>query len=361
LDFLNELSREMRRAERSGAPLSVVLFEHEPSAARTRQASDALLDVLSEAKRDSDTLGLLAGSTIALLCPDTDAPGVAALLRRLRSLGAAVPAVTVSATYPDSLFESLAQRASNAGTNCASGPVGSLLNSISCSSADCTVSSIEHAGNPHAHYYGKRALDLAGALLALLLLAPIMALVALAVALSSPGPIIFRQTRLGRAGRPFTFYKFRSMASGADVSLHRDFVTELIRNGDSAATAPGELEAGYKIASDPRVTPLGRFMRRTSLDELPQLFNVLRGDMSLVGPRPAIPYEVASYQPWHLRRVLSVRPGITGLWQVQGRSRVCFNEMVRMDLRYIRQCSLGLDLRILLRTLAVVLRCDGAV
>jgi lipopolysaccharide/colanic/teichoic acid biosynthesis glycosyltransferase len=266
----------------------------------------------------------------------------------------------VAATYPDSLFESLtrlAQAQADVQDRAAAVPT------------DLAPGQLLLAGAGHIAsrkgYAFKRGLDIVGAGLALVLLAPLMLLVAAAVAVTSPGPVIYRQTRLGRGGVPFTFYKFRSMTTQADDSLHRDFVTRLIRSGDGATdvappTAGDRTSGAFKLAADPRITPLGRFMRRTSIDELPQFFNVLKGDMSLVGPRPAIPYEVVSYQPWHMRRMLSLRPGITGLWQVQGRSRVCFNEMVRMDLRYIRDCSLALDLKILLRTILVVLRCEGA-
>jgi lipopolysaccharide/colanic/teichoic acid biosynthesis glycosyltransferase len=149
------------------------------------------------------------------------------------------------------------------------------------------------------------------------------------------------------------------MRTDADDSIHRDFVANLIRRDEAAGLANGTT-ATFKIKADPRITPIGRFIRRSSIDELPQLFNVLKGEMSLVGPRPPIPYEAAQYQPWHLRRVVSVKPGMTGIWQVEGRSRVPFNEMVRMDLRYIRECSLALDLQLMFKTVMVVLRGIGA-
>jgi lipopolysaccharide/colanic/teichoic acid biosynthesis glycosyltransferase len=181
-----------------------------------------------------------------------------------------------------------------------------------------------------------------------------MLAIALAVKLTSPGPILFRQKRIGRCGVPFTFLKFRTMYQGNDVKMHQEFVTRFIR---------GELvpvSTHFKLTSDPRVTRLGVVLRKTSLDELPQFLNVLLGDMSLVGPRPPIPYELESYQLWHRRRVTDVKPGITGLWQVTGRSRVTFDEMVRLDLRYARSWSLWLDLRILLVTPRAVLSGTGA-
>jgi lipopolysaccharide/colanic/teichoic acid biosynthesis glycosyltransferase len=182
-------------------------------------------------------------------------------------------------------------------------------------------------------------------------------LVSLAIKLTSPGPVIFRQLRLGRGGAPFMIYKFRSMRTDVDDRIHRDFVVELIRG---AGGGDGGGARVFKVQRDPRITRIGRLIRKTSLDELPQFFNVLKGDMSLVGPRPPLPYEAQNYRPWHLRRVLEMKPGMTGIWQVEGRSRVSFDEMVRMDLRYLREASFGLDVKLLLQTFKVVFRGDGA-
>ena len=196
----------------------------------------------------------------------------------------------------------------------------------------------------------KRLLDVLVAAIMLIVLAPVMAAVAIAIRLDSPGPIIFRQTRVGKNHRPFTFFKFRSMCHKADVSVHQAFVCSLI-NGKQTKT--------YKMTADKRITRVGAFIRRTSLDELPQLFNILKGDMTLVGPRPPIPYEVAAYKDWHHRR-LTVTPGLTGLWQVRGRSLVTFDEMVEMDIAYVGQRSLALDLALLVQTIPVVLSGRGA-
>jgi len=193
----------------------------------------------------------------------------------------------------------------------------------------------------------KRAMDVLGALVGLTLGAPVLALIALAVRLDSPGPVVFRQTRMGVDGKTFNMYKFRSMREGAETELER--YRELNE-------ADGPL---FKIRDDPRLTRVGRFLRRTSLDELPQLWNVLRGEMSLVGPRPPIPAEVSRYMEWHKRR-LEVRPGMTGLWQVSGRSLLSFDEMVLLDIYYIENWSLWLDLKILLRTVPQVLFGSGA-
>lgn len=200
----------------------------------------------------------------------------------------------------------------------------------------------------------KRAIDVSGSALLLLVCSPVLLAIALAVKLTSRGPVLFRQTRIGRHGRPFTFLKFRSMRQDSDSAIHRQFVTRFIK---------GEVDPGttqFKLTADPRITRIGNFLRRTSLDELPQLFNVLTGHMSLVGPRPPVPYEFECYQTWHRRRLIDMKPGITGLWQVAGRSRVGFDDMVRLDLRYARKWSLWLDLKILLETPRAVVSGDGA-
>jgi len=178
---------------------------------------------------------------------------------------------------------------------------------------------------------------------------------------TSNGPILFRQKRVGQHGKQFVFLKFRSMFVNNDHSVHKEFVTKLIRSENDAKDSDGSNGKVYKLTSDKRITPIGRFLRRTSLDELPQFWNVIIGDMSLVGPRPPIPYELAAYQTWHRRRLLEVKPGITGLWQVTARSKVDFDEMVRLDLRYAMAWTPWLDLKILFRTPLAVIKGAGAV
>jgi len=195
--------------------------------------------------------------------------------------------------------------------------------------------------------FGKRALDVLGSLVALVISAPLLAIAAIVIKLESPGPVLYRSTRIGRKGRPFTFYKLRSMVNGAD--RHRHHLNHL-----NEADGPV-----FKISNDPRVTRIGRLLRTTSLDEIPQFVNVLRGEMSLVGPRPPIPEEVAQYETWQMHR-LDVRPGLTCLWQVNGRSRLGFSEWMQLDLEYIQNQSLALDLKILARTVPAVLSREGA-
>ena len=194
---------------------------------------------------------------------------------------------------------------------------------------------------------GKRVLDVIGAAVALVLTAPILLLASFAIKLESRGPVLYRSTRIGRGGRPFTFLKLRSMVHGADQHRHR---LSHLNECDGPV---------FKINGDPRVTRVGRFLRVTSIDEIPQFVNVLLGQMSMVGPRPPIPEEVVQYEPWQLHR-LDVRPGITCLWQISGRSRIGFQEWMRLDLEYIRRQSLALDLNILMRTVPAVLSREGA-
>ncbi len=212
-------------------------------------------------------------------------------------------------------------------------------------------------------YYGgqcrlKRTLDLLLAGLALLLVSPLFLLFAIIIKRSSPGPVFFVQERLGRDGRPFKFYKFRSMVHNSDDTIHRQFAAMFIAGDESGCAASNAGEKVFKLKRDPRITPIGAFLRRTSLDELPQLINIVKGEMSLVGPRPPIAYEIENYQPWHMERLKAV-PGLTGLWQISGRSSVSFDDMVRLDIRYINEWSFRRDLAIIAKTVPVVLRGTG--
>ena len=198
----------------------------------------------------------------------------------------------------------------------------------------------------------KRCLDVLGALFGLLLCAPLFILIALVLKWISPGPVFYKQARTGYGGKTFLCWKFRTMVVNADDALHRQHVQGVIQ---SSFTAGAEKPtAKLELSSDPRIIPFGRILRRSCLDELPQLFNVLRGEMSLVGPRPEPLYAAQQYLAWHAER-LDVLPGMTGLWQVSGKNRTTFNEMVRLDLLYACQCSFGLDMKILFLTIPTLL------
>ncbi|MGE3062572.1 MAG: sugar transferase [bacterium] len=204
------------------------------------------------------------------------------------------------------------------------------------------------------HAFSKRLFDIAGSLMLILLLSPMFMLIALMIKFDSKGPVFFRQERIGKNGKKFRMLKFRSMFVNNDDSKHKEYVTKLIKEGSRDSSGV------FKIVDDPRITRVGRFIRKWSLDEFPQLENVFLGDMSLVGPRPPLQYEVENYDEWHKRR-LSVRPGMTGMWQVSGRNKVGFEDMVLLDIYYVENWTIWLDLQILLKTIPVVLfKRDGS-
>jgi len=208
--------------------------------------------------------------------------------------------------------------------------------------------------------YAKRVMDIVGSTIGLIIFSPIFLIVSILVKATSHGPVFFRQERLGQFGKPFVFLKFRSMHTNNNDAIHREFIKNFIDNNLKNESESRDGTVVFKIQNDPRITPIGNFLRKSSIDELPQLLNVLMGDMSLVGPRPPIPYEVADYGVWHWFRILARKPGITGLWQVRGRSLTTFDGMVRLDLKYIRSWSLWLDIKLLLATPMAVLRGKGA-
>jgi exopolysaccharide biosynthesis polyprenyl glycosylphosphotransferase len=341
-NFRIELRREKRRVERSGNPLSVVLLELHESVLHDQSQLKKLINFLRTKTRETDIKGWVNSKAIGLILTDTDDAGMKKCVELItKTSGQDLFSVTMGA-YPDSLFEELLDE----------------------TKADSDLSPLDLDYASKGRFFPrflKRCLDLFGSLIGLFLFSPLMALVALAIKLSSPGPVIFKQIRLGYKGSRFPFYKFRSMQFDNDDRVHREYLANLIE-GNHEALNPGEGDTPFfKIKNDTRVTPVGRIIRKLSLDELPQFFNVLKGEMSLVGPRPPIPYEVEKYKPWHLRRILEIKPGITGLWQVDGRSRTSFDEMVRLDLRYIKDWSFWLDIKILFKTVKAVLETKGAV
>lgn len=342
IEFRRLLWLEQRRCDRSGrrAVLMLVQSAHVEDRSLTRDVASKALAVVTEVIRDTDLAGWYEETTPGVIFTelgDADSQLVTSVLsaRITRVLDDRLGAETRSALRLS--FWHIPS------------PPGTLL----AGSEDGSETVRQTTSQPAARMF-KRIIDVVGSVLMLVLGLPLLLLVAAAVKLTSPGPVLFRQTRIGRNGRPFTFLKFRSMRTDNDPGIHQDFVTRLIRG----ELAPGTRD--FKIVHDPRVTPFGRLLRKSSLDELPQLFNVLTGDMSLVGPRPPLPYEFECYKPWHRKRLEQVSPGITGLWQVEGRSRVGFDDMVRLDLRYARTWSLWLDLRILLATPKAVVSGNGA-
>ncbi len=336
-EFLNRLRVEKLRADRSKMPLSIALFHPGPGC-RGGEVHH-LLSHLASVTRETDIKGLTDAETVGLLLPDTGEKGVQICLEKILRTNGRVPCSVVSATYPDRLFEAVLNQAQGRPE-----PVCLDIPAVP----------------PYRFRRGvKRVLDIAGALVAIILFMPLMLAAAAAIKLTSPGPVLFKQNRLGWRGKRFSCCKFRSMYCDSDDRTHREFVTNYIQ-GRLEKVNQGEGKTPfYKMKNDPRITPVGRILRKLSLDELPQLFNVLKGDMSLVGPRPPLAYEVEKYEPWHVRRILEAKPGVTGLWQVNGRNQTTFEEMVRLDLRYARTWSLWLDFKILVKTCREILHPRG--
>jgi lipopolysaccharide/colanic/teichoic acid biosynthesis glycosyltransferase len=347
--FLRGLRLEYRRSERSGRHFGLMLldFGEGLSEGVRRDALVRLTDVASQATRDTDLRGWYQdNATLGIIFTEIGTEGLRAvgnsLIARIQSRAAG----TLSPEQSAHLNLELHILPEDGKQTQDGYSVVSLL----------YPTFAPDAKHRPASFAIKRAMDVTGSLCAIAVLSPVMLGIAAAIKLTSKGPVFFRQPRVGQFGRKFTFLKFRSMKVANDASAHEKYVKDFIAG---AADKKGTSKV-YKLTNDPRITPIGRFLRRSSLDELPQFFNVLVGDMSLVGPRPPIPYEVEVYDIWHRRRFLSIKPGITGLWQVQGRSRLKFDEMVRLDLRYARSWTIWMDLKILLQTPHAVFMGDGA-
>ena len=335
--FRSVLFRECRRADRSNGAFMLLLLtiDGDQSPGQWRQAIAALSSM-----RETDVVGWFEqGRTVGVILAEAGAAEATAATRAIEdrvrgelvkrldasSMARVAVRVHVHSALPQAEIEPL--------------PADALP-----------------GGRRGATTVLKRALDIVGSAVLLTLLAPVLLIIAALVKLTSPGPIFFRQTRIGRGSKDFTMLKFRTMYVDSDSAIHREYVSAFIKasgNGNAGGTM-------HKMARDPRITAVGRVLRKTSLDELPQFINTLRGDMSLVGPRPPLPYEVEQYKAWHRRRVLDATPGITGLWQVTGRSRTTFDDMVRLDLRYAKAPSVWTDIKILLATPRAVISGNGA-
>lgn len=348
--FTDVLHRERRRADRSNRAMGLLLVSPPPGDRPDAPSTWAgIIGGLTSTKRDTDIIGWFEqGQAIGVILPDIESPAPAladALDARIRrQLARRLDAATLDNLitrfhfYPE--LEGVEQQAERA--------------------VDPRPVSVRPPSRwAFLQDAIKRTVDIACSATLLILLAPLLLAVAFLVKLKSPGPVFFRQVRVGRMMKPFTMLKFRTMRVNSDHAIHHEFVSNFIKSKANGTEAGADTV--FKLTADPRVTPIGSILRKTSIDELPQLLNVLRGDMSLVGPRPPLQYEVDQYERWHCRRVLEAKPGLTGLWQVSGRSRTTFDEMVRLDLRYARSRSLWTDVKILLATPAAVIAGKGAV
>ena len=347
--FRRMIAVERKRSERTNEPFLLMLIEcvDRPGPSQSKGSLNNVMTALFPATRETDVLGwyrehATIGVLFIGLASDNKTPCLGTILSR------------VSGVLQDELtFEQFSEISITLHVF----PDEWNQNDSGGVSQSVLYPDLEEGTKGNRAEQGiKRVIDLLCCTLLILFSAPLLLVIAIAVKLTSRGPILFKQQRVGQYGRYFTFLKFRTMWDRNDHSEHRQYVTQLIAGTAERIAQNGNGGGVYKLANDPRVTPLGKFLRKTSLDELPQFFNVLKGEMSLVGPRPPIPYEVAAYKAWHRRRVLQVKPGITGLWQVTGRSQVSFDEMVRLDLQYASFWSLWLDFKILMRTPAAVIK-----
>ena len=349
--FKEVITKERSRADRSGRALVLLLVSRQDGG--LLDLSDRVsfvTDILSGMKGDLGMLGWVeAGRMIGLIVPEIDSREIAGVSERLET----------------ECEDAVARDAS-----CDAWPELSVTLRVYPEEGD-SEETFAKLADPFLYpelsmdrrtragfLFLKRRMDVVFSTVMLILLLPLLALIAALVRATSPGPAFFRQVRVGHLMKPFTMYKFRTMYSDVDHHVHHHYVSWFITASDqvSADAQP----TTFKLTTDDRITPIGRWLRRTSLDELPQLWNVLIGDMSLVGPRPPLAYEVQQYRPWHRGRVLYAKPGITGLWQVFGRSRTTFDEMVRMDLRYARTMSLWTDIKIILATPIAMIIGKGA-
>lgn len=353
--FARKIQEERRRTDRSEKPFLLVLIDfHEAVNSNSgKMIPSTILTSLASSKRETDSCGWYdSGATIGVIYTEIAAIETEearnAIAAKIRSkLAEAMPQESMAKVsiyfhfypekYDDERFET------------------TLFD-------DSLYPDLERHGAARRKGYAiKRFIDIAGSSLALLIFSPLLLVLSVLIATTSKGPILFRQERIGQHGRKFTFLKFRSMYVDTDDTIHREYIKKLIT--ENMPTEGKDSDSGgpvYKITNDPRITTVGRFLRKTSFDELPQLLNVFKGEMSLVGPRPAIPYEYDSYAIWHRYRLLQMKPGITGLWQVTGRSSTSFDEMVRLDLHYIKDWSLLLDLKIIFLTPWAVIKGKGA-
>lgn len=347
--FVERLHLEQKRTERSRRPFVLVLLDS-PDLFRAEEKQSArnhIMQTLAASTRETDVrgwyeTGMTLGVIFTEIGTDEARPTGSVLLEKIRGfLAASLTEIEMEGirlslyVFPEDWDKAGDHRSK----------VSALY--------------LHQEKTKTASQFVKRCIDIAGSGAALVAGAPVFLVIAAWVKFTSKGPVLFRQVRVGQYGSRFTFLKFRSMYVNNNSAIHQDYVKQLIAGSVSSEKQNGNGNV-FKITADPRVTPVGKFLRKTSLDELPQFINVLLGEMSLVGPRPPIPYEVECYDLWHRRRLLAVKPGITGLWQVAGRSRTTFDEMVRLDLRYARSWSVWMDLKILARTPKAVLMGDGA-
>ncbi len=353
--FEEALCRERKRSERSGKPFVLMLVELSDRlmAAGSPAITSKVVEIVSASVRENDTCGWIKpGSSIGVLITDIDKDAINPLTKKIEEKLNGKLLECLSPISAKNISVSFQAFPENYEKFTPEEPFSLLFY------PDILKSNNSRRNSAVL----KRALDILGSIFGLILFSPLFAVISAAIKLTSKGPVFFKQQRYGQYGKKITFLKFRSMYVNNNDAIHREYIKKLITEGGEEQSKEGKdaAEAVYKIKDDPRVTAVGRFLRKSSLDELPQFINVLKGDISLVGPRPPIPYELENYDLWHRHRILGIKPGLTGLWQVTGRSSTTFDGMVRLDLKYIRNWSLWLDIKLILQTPMAVFKGKGA-
>jgi lipopolysaccharide/colanic/teichoic acid biosynthesis glycosyltransferase/GGDEF domain-containing protein len=366
--FLLRLKEERERTKRNGSAFSLLIVDvdgistalNDKSRGSARTHQKKLVERLVRQSRKTDTKGWFDLKRVSILMPDTKNSGAIEfkqkIYRQIRQDWPSAEKVNLEkfirvSTFPESSSD-------GNGSTLNQDNRGGDRNNIQDNAVYADILSPNLVS--FLKRLVKRMLDVAAVVLGIILTFPLMLIIAVSIKLTCPGPVLFRQERIGLLGRRFTFLKFRSMTVDADQSVHETYVTNLINGEHYKINRGTEVQPIYKMNDDPRITSFGLILRKTSLDELPQLFNILRGHMSLVGPRPPIPYEVGKYKLWHSGRVFEVKPGLTGLWQVSGRNQMSFDDMVRLDLQYADNSSIWLDIKIIFKTFRAVLSAEGA-
>ncbi len=354
--FLYRLKEERRRSERTGLPFSIATLDISDLAKfnntlKNHQLKKIVTSVVSSNTREIDIKAWIGNHKLTILMPDTSIDHAKPLIKKIRREIIRATEGLSKERHPPNIDTKF---------HLSSFPESDLQNRGSFLEKDGTNPNMAYADLfdlpllRECNATMKRIVDIVGALLGIVFLSPLFGVIAVLIKITSPGPVFFQQRRVGLLGREFNFLKFRSMYSDSDEAVHRRHVSDLMNHRVSFTKKTNAVRAGYKIADDERVTKIGRFLRKTSLDEIPQLLNVLRGDMSLVGPRPHPTYEVQQYSNWELAR-LEIMPGITGLGQLSKATFKNYENVYRQDLKYCRQFSTLADFRLMLRTISLLI------
>jgi len=373
--FAEILRYERERTERNGGYFSFISINLSFSNNTNKKIINIVADRIKLTLRIVDRIGLIQNNVICILLPETTEQGAYNVIQKLKNTINETAGYSASSynitfcSYPDEQACGISINKPDTKKSTGGGRPALVKMEFSEMAGIGEAITID----PHIVFaienllyglnwdrYCKRLIDIFAAICGIILLSPVMLLIAIIIKITSKGPVIFRQNRLGYQGQPFTFLKFRSMDTDCKNNLHKEYLKKFIAGSLVEINMGAQNSSYFKMIHDPRVTLIGKFLRKSSLDELPQFFNVLLGQMSLVGPRPPIPYEVADYKDWHRKRVLDVKPGITGLWQTTGRSKTTFDEMVRLDLYYAKNWNLWLDIKIIFNTFKAVFSGDGA-